>query len=237
MAKFDFNEGLPAKKPSRAGWVVAGLVTILGAGFVAAFYLPLNQAHALLMTKHEELASKTQELDQALKTSGANLKSSSSQISTMQKTLDEAKAAESSYSSDVAALAAQGKKSLDKLITAKHVSASSDSSEARFSAKGTLIFRPKSATVLPFAKQFVCGGASAVSGKSSSSVTLQVTPSSEDKDAYATAGEQAGALADLIVSACKVPSAQVRAAVAASDQAGQVSLLLSPGAPPRLPSE
>lgn len=237
MAKFDFNEGLPAKKPSRAGWIVAGLVTILGAGFVAAFYLPLNQAHALLMTKHEELATKTQELDQALKTSGASLKSSSSQLSTMQKTLDDAKSAESSYSSEIESLSAQGKKGLDKLITAKHVSASSTSSEARFSAKGALMFRPKSATLLPVAKQFVCAGASAVNGKSSSSLTVQVTPSSEDKDAYAVAGEQAGALADLAVSSCKVPPAQVRALVAASDQPGQVSLLLSPGAPPRLPND
>jgi hypothetical protein len=237
MAKFDFNEGLPAKKPSRAGWVVAGLVAILGGGFVGAFYLPLNQAHALLMTKHEQLASKTQELDQALKKSGATLKSSSAQLSEVQKALDDAKSAESAFAGEVSALAAQGKKGLDKLITAKHVSATSNEFEARFSSKGNLVFRPNSAAVLPFASKFVCPGASAVSGKPSASVTIQVSPSSEDKDAYAKAGEQAGALADLLRSACKVPASQVRASVAGSDKPGEVSVVLSPGRPPHLPHD
>jgi seryl-tRNA synthetase len=239
MAKFDFNEGVPVKKPSRAGWIVAGLVTILGAGFVGAFYLPLASAHQLLMTKHEELAKKTQELDQELKSSGANLKTSSAQLSAMQKVMEEAKSEQSAYDGQVSEISQAAKKGYDKLVSAKQVSVNSTPSGISATAKGTLLFRPKSAATLPFANKFACAGSGSLSSSSKASVAVHVEPDPAGKDGYARAAEQAGALADVLRTVCKVDAARLKVALSPGGKGdpGDVTLLFSAGEPPQLPRE
>lgn len=233
MAKFDFDEAAPVKKPTPVGWIFAGLVTILGAGFAFAFYVPLTNAHNLLVEKHEELAKKTQELDQALKSSGADLKSSADQLSTLQKSVDEAKSQQESYEGEIESLSAAAKKGLDKLIAAKHVTFAREGTTVRATAKGALVFRPKSSAPLPFASKFACGGAAAVTGKAS--LAVQVEPSLDDKDGFTRAGEQAGALADMLRSTCKLEAAQVRVSLSSSGgKPGDVTLLFSAGEPPKL---
>jgi hypothetical protein len=237
MAKFDFNEGVPQKKPSRAGWIFGGLVTILGAGFVGAFFLPLSSAHQLLMTKHEELAKKTQELDSALKSSGADLKSSSAQLSAMQKVMDAAKSEQSAYESGVSELSGAAKKGYDKMSSAKQVTFAATDSGASATAKGTLLFRPKSAATLPFATKFSCAASGALSSNSKATVSVHVEPDGSAKDGYARAAEQAGAIADVLRSSCKVDSGRLKVTLGSGGKgnAGDVTLHFSAGEPPQMP--
>jgi hypothetical protein len=235
MAKFDFNEGAPTKKTSPTGWIFAGLATVLGAGFAGAFYLPLSSAHQLLMSKHEELAKKTQELDKELKSSGANLKSSSAQLSAMQQVLDEAKSDQSAYESQVSSLASATKKGFDKLVAARQATFESTASGASVAAKGALIFRPKSAAVLPFATKFACATTGALTANSKATVSVRVEPDTAAKDGFATAAGQAGAIADVLRTSCKVDAGRVKVGLSSGkSEAGSVTLELSTGEAPRL---
>lgn len=232
MAKFDVDDA-PAKKSRPTGWLAAAVVLIGAGGFAAAYYLPLKGAHALLMSEHEALATKKQELDTALQSSGANLKTTAAEREKLKQALVDASEKEASFTKEAESLRAATQKGLEKLVNAKHVSLEEVPLGADARAKAMLIFRPNTAKVLPFAAKFACGSAAGLSGRSGATITVGVAPDAEDKEGYVKASEQAATLADLLRSSCKLNPAQVRLAVGPEVGAqGDVHLRLEAGRAP-----
>lgn len=233
MAKFDLDDVAPGKKSKPAGWLAAAVVLILAGGFATAYYLPLKGAHALLMTEHEALAAKTQELDAALKSSGADLKSTSEDREKLKTALREASEKEDSFTKEAETLRAAAQKGLEKLVSAKHVSITETRLGADAQAKAALLFRPNSSKVLPFASKFACGAAAGLAGHSDATITARVAPDEKDKEGFTKASEKAAAIADLLRASCKLSPAQVRLSVGSdAGSAGEIHLLVEAGKPP-----
>lgn len=222
MAKFELDDA-PTKKSKPTGWLAAAVVLILAGGFAGAYYLPLKTAHGLLMNEHEALAKKTQELDSALKSSGADLKTTLAEREKLKQALKDASDKEAEYSKEVDALRASIDKAFEKHVSAKYVTIESAPAGAAATAKSNLLFRPNTAKTLPFASKFACSVTPSLLDGSRATVTVEVAPT-EDKDGFAKASEQAAVIADLLRTSCKLSANQVDLAVRASSPAGAVTL-------------
>jgi hypothetical protein len=214
--------GIRRRKPRPWGWFLAGLVALGSAGFVASYYLPLTKAHDALVQEHDQLGAKAAELDHALRTTQEKLDSTEQQRARLQATEDGRAAALKATNDKLQIAKATIENVLASSIKQRRVSVDSQDAALTLEFGKAWIYQASSAKVSPIGRQLLCAAIKVVSSDMRLRATISV-PVAKDAAAedWATASEQAGAAAALLLDGCGtrvVPvGAEVRSGATASE--------------------
>lgn len=236
FASLDPDEQALVKKPRPIGWFFAILILVAALGFAGGVYLPLSQAHATLLTAHEQLAKKSSELDETLKGETESLKTCDTTRTALTGFVTGGAEKERALTNRISMNSATVENDLQPFIQAKLVTLEPTESEIRVTLAEKLVFRPGGGTVSPQAKRPVCGVAKAVAQEKDWVIRALIRGPSSDKKYWATVGERTGSLAEFLENRCGVDVAQIESvATKVADAAkGEVRLVVGPREQPCL---
>ena len=236
LSGFDMDEAALVKKPKPIGWFAAGLILILALGFVAAYHLPLQEAHATLLEKHEQLAKKSAELDQALKAKVEALKTTTERKDNLERFLKAGQEGESKVKSQIDVAQATAERQLSAYVRAKLARIEPAHEELTIGFSERAVFANHSERIVPQVTSQICKATDSLGQNSDFELTAEVLVAQEEKDAWELAGERAGAVGDLLAGKCKLDPAKVavRASLTSSEPDQVLVLHLGPAESPRL---
>ncbi len=236
LSAFDIDEAALAKKPKPIGWFAAGIIAIGALGFAAAYYMPLHSAHGTLLEKHEQLAKKSNELDQALKAKVQSLKTTTERKDDLERFLKKGRDAESKVKSQVDVAQATAENQLKAYIKAKlvHVDPSHEKLTIAFSERA--VFSRGSERIVPQVKRQLCKAVESA-GKNDFRLVAEVRVAEDEKDAWELAGKRAAGIGAVLAAGCKLSAdtLAVQAVLAGKDEVKDALVLhLGPDTTPRL---
>ncbi len=211
---------LGVKQKRRWKPVVLGIAAILGATFVGAVYIPLHRAHSALNTAHQALGKKAQNL-------GQNLTTLQGKLEAVTKERDELKGRESARESDESATqkrVASAKQDLeiklDKLMSRKLVTISSEGRAATATFSDAVLFSRNRLSVSRSGASVLCQAVNAVPRDAIEQVRVRAlspddkVPAVFKKDYPSVrrlSAARAAAVAESLEASCKLDAATVLA--------------------------
>ncbi len=234
LSGFEMDEAALVKKPKPIGWFAAGLIGIGALGFVAAYYLPLQEAHSTLLEKHEELAKKSSELDQTLKSKTQTLSGTEQRRDALEVFIKSGQEAEAKLKSQLEMAQATADRQLAAYTKGKlaRIELKPDALLIAFTERAS--FSPHSDRLVPQLGGQICKATSSLSQNTQFRVTVEAAVPEDEKDAWKLASQRAAAAAGLLADRCQVKldnlSAQARL-VKAGASADALILHLEPNAP------
>ncbi len=194
------------------GWFFAGLIAVGSAGFALAYYVPLRGAHSTLVGEHETLGRKAKELDHALVTTTAKLKTTEEQRATLQAAKDKEASAAAAVRQKLEVTAATIANTLAVPIKYRRLAIETAPSQLTLRIGKRWVYLPASARVSGSGQQLLCSAMRPLAQESSLMVTasVPVAPDAPIKD-WSLAGEQAASLAAILLQGCGAKGKDVRA--------------------------
>ena len=227
MSAFDLDEAALVKKPKPIGWFAAGLIGVAALGFVGAYYLPLQAAHTTLLEKHEELAKKSNELDQALKDKNKALTSSTQRKDELERFVKGGTEAENKLKSQLQIEQATAERQLTAYIKAKlaHVEVADTELVLGFSERA--VFSPHAEKMIPQSQTQICKAIQSIGQNKDFTLRVETRTPATEKDAWALSAARAAAAAELLTARCKVDAGQVVAEsnLTSGDEAGDALVI------------
>jgi len=237
LSAFDLDEAALVKKPKPLGWFAAGLVAIVALGFAAAYYLPLNEAHSALLEKHEALAKKSNELDQALRARGKDLTTATQRKDELERFLKQGQDAEAKLKSQFEIVKATAERQLAAYVKAKLAHIESAASELTIGFSERAAFAPHTERMIPQVQSQICKAMESVGQGKDFKTIVETRVPEDEKDAWALAAKRVAVAADLLTTRCKVERERVSAQavlVAAGTTGDALVLRVAPKASPLL---
>lgn len=205
----DDDEQALTRKRRPLGWFTAAALGIAFGAFTFSYYLPLQKAHTKLAVKYESIASKSQELDHALRGSKQALVATEEARSSLQRFIDQGSDEETALEVKLESARATAENQLAAFVKAKLVSLETGPSKLSIHVKQSLLFRPASTAPAPRAKPPLCKVAGLLAGDSSWRLLIRLPLDPEAKDPWLEASEKAANLAQLLEMSCKVAAHRV----------------------------
>jgi len=234
LSGFEMDEAALVKKPKPIGWFAAGLIGIGALGFIAAYYLPLDEAHSTLLEKHEALAKKSNELDQTLKSKTQTLSGTEQRRDALEVFIKSGQEAEAKLKSQLEMAQATAERQLAPYTNGKlaRVELKPDALVIAFTERAS--FSPHSDRLVPQLGGQICKATASLSQSTQFQVTVEASVPEDEKDAWKLASGRAAAAAGLLVDRCQVKleniSAQARL-VKAGASTDALTLHVEPSSP------
>lgn len=235
LADLDLDEQALIKKSRPWGWFAAGLATLVLLGFALGFAVPLQRAHAVLVSEHETLAKKARELDQALGKASASLAKTESERGGLEQKITRVADARQTLRTSLDAGAATIQRQVAALEKAKVVEVKVAEEHLDVFIQHKALFIPHTAKLAPYLAKSLCKVLAPLSQDKSLELEVTVPLIEGEKEPWKMAGEQAAAIAQELTEQCDAPKERLRTGVSAEAASqARVSLRFAPKAAPTL---
>jgi chemotaxis protein MotB len=148
----------PYGKPRGTRWgrVFTGLLLVASATFVAAYYLPLYQAHQRLGAQFRELGQRSQTLADSVSKAQAELKSTTQQRDDLQAEHDKRDVSQKADADKAERVRATLASKLDKFVKKGSLAVVADAGSLLVALDSALLFQPQKLELTPGAHTLLC---------------------------------------------------------------------------------
>ena len=221
----DGDLGQHGKSPgTRWGRVFTGLLLVVGATFVAAYYLPLYRAHQKLGDQQRELTGRAQKVSERLNKTELDLTAMTAQRDQLQAEHDTLEREKKSVSERQERVRVALSSKLDKFVKKGTVAVVVSGNSLFVALDGSLVFMPQKVDVTPGGRALLCdiattSAAKSVAVRDSLAPGVSVPPAlaASYANPWALSAARAAAVAQALHDACAFPASELSATGNGSD--------------------